>query len=90
MKNVRSSQTCISMNFCSEFSKAQVLPCEHRYIIKLPLTAPGCYSTIVTLFTHLNNKLFSHDLKILTCDELWKSKKSSDKNRPFAWIKSND
>ena len=30
MKNVRSSQPCISMNFCTEFSKAQVLPCEYR------------------------------------------------------------
>ena len=26
MKNVRCSQPCISMNFCTEFSKAQVLP----------------------------------------------------------------
>ena len=25
MKNVRSSQPCTSMNFCTEFSKAQVL-----------------------------------------------------------------
>ena len=30
MKNVRSSQSCISMNFCTEFSKAQVFPCEYR------------------------------------------------------------
>ena len=29
MKNVRSNQPCISMNFCTEFSKAQVLPCEY-------------------------------------------------------------
>ena len=27
MKNVRSSQPCILMNFCTEFSKAQVFPC---------------------------------------------------------------
>ena len=26
MKNFRSSQPCISMNFCTEFSKAQVFP----------------------------------------------------------------
>ena len=30
MRNVRSSQPCISMNFCTEFSKAQVFPCEYR------------------------------------------------------------
>ena len=28
MENVRSSQRCISMNFCTEFSKAQVFSCE--------------------------------------------------------------
>ena len=26
MKNVRGNQPCISINFCTEFSKAQVLP----------------------------------------------------------------
>ena len=30
MKNVRSCQPCISMNVCTEFSKAHVLPCEYR------------------------------------------------------------
>ena len=30
MKNVRSSQACLSMIFCTEFGKAQVLSCEHR------------------------------------------------------------
>ena len=29
-KNVRSSQPCTSMNFCIEFSKAQILLCEYR------------------------------------------------------------
>ena len=29
-KNVRNSQPCISMNFCTKFSKAQVLPCEYH------------------------------------------------------------
>ena len=29
MKNARSSQSCISMDFCTEFSKAQALPCEY-------------------------------------------------------------
>ena len=29
MKNVRSSQPCISMSFCTEFSKAQVFPCQY-------------------------------------------------------------
>ena len=31
MKNIRSSQPCTSMNFCTEFSKAQVLPCKYLY-----------------------------------------------------------
>ena len=26
---VRSSQPCISMNFCTEFSKVEVFPCEY-------------------------------------------------------------
>ena len=30
IKNVTSSQPCISMNFCTEFSKGQVFPCEYR------------------------------------------------------------
>ena len=29
-KNVRSSQPCTSMKFCTEFSKAQILLCEYR------------------------------------------------------------
>ena len=31
MKNVRSSQPCISMDFYTEFTKEQVLPCEYRW-----------------------------------------------------------
>ena len=31
MKNVKSSQPCTSMNFCTEFIKVQVLPCEYRW-----------------------------------------------------------
>ena len=30
IKNVRNNQPCTSMNFCTEFSKAKVLPCEYR------------------------------------------------------------
>ena len=30
VKNVRNRQPCISMNFCTEFSKAEVLPCAYR------------------------------------------------------------
>ena len=37
------------------------------WVIKLPLTAFGCYDTNVRLFTYLNNKLFS-EVKII---ELW-------------------
>ena len=32
MKNVRSSQPCTSMNFCTEFSKAKVFPYEYREV----------------------------------------------------------
>ena len=32
MKNVRSHQPCISKNFSTEFSKAQVLLCEYRKV----------------------------------------------------------
>ena len=32
---------------------------------------------IVKLFNYLNDKLFSHDLKILNYDGLWKNKKNS-------------
>ena len=40
MKNVRNSQPGVSMNFCTEFSKAQVFPCEYReiYILKVIIT----------------------------------------------------
>ena len=44
-------------------------------LLKLPLTALGCYNTNVRLFTYLNNKLFSHELKILNYDGLWENKK---------------
>ena len=30
MKNVRSSQPCISINFCTELSETQFLPCQYR------------------------------------------------------------
>ena len=32
MKNVRSSQPCISINFCTEFSKAQNFPCIVKWL----------------------------------------------------------
>ena len=40
------------------------------------------------LFTGLNNKLFSHELKILNYDGLWGNKKFPDENQHFDWIKS--
>ena len=40
------------------------------------------------LFTYLNNKLFSHELKTLNYYGLWESKKISDENQRFDWIKS--
>ena len=43
--------------------------------------------TNVRLFTYLNNKLFSHELKILNCDGLWENKKIPDENQRFDWIK---
>ena len=46
--------------------------------LKLPLTALGWHDTNVRLFTYLNNKLFSHELKILNYDGLWENKKIPD------------
>ena len=54
----------------------------------LPLTALGCHDTNVRLFTYLNNRLFSHELKILNYDGLWGNKKIPDENQRFDWIKS--
>ena len=31
MKKFKSTQPCIPITFCTEFSKAQVFPCEYRY-----------------------------------------------------------
>ena len=52
---------------------------------KLPLTALGCYDTNAR---HLNNKLLSHELKILNYDGLWEKKKTPDENQRFDWRKS--
>ena len=49
------------------------------WVLKLPLTALGCYDTNVRLFTCLNNKLFSLELKILNYDD-GKTKNSRMKN----------
>ena len=43
MKNVGSSQSCISMNFWTEFSKAQVFPCEYRQIYEKEKIAKHSY-----------------------------------------------
>ena len=45
-----------------------------RHKSKLPLTVSRSYNTNARL-TYLNNKLFSHELKILNYDELWENKK---------------
>ena len=55
---------------------------------KKPLTVSGCYNTNGRLFTYLNNKLFSHELKILNYDGFGENKKFSDENQRFDWIKS--
>ena len=39
------------------------------------------------LFTSLNNKLFSHELKMLNYDGLWENKNIPDENQHFDWIK---
>ena len=42
MKSVRSSQPCISMNFCTEFSKAQVFPwniVKNTYFVEIMVTS---------------------------------------------------
>ena len=38
--------------------------------------ALGCYNTNVRLFIYLNDKIFSHELKILNYDGLWETKNS--------------
>ena len=38
-------------------------------------------------FNYLNNKLFSHELKILNYDGLRETKKLSNENLHFDWIK---
>ena len=55
--------------------------------MKLQLTASGCYNTNAALFSYLNNKIFSHELKIFNYDGLWENKKFADKNQRFDWIK---
>ena len=37
--------------------------------------------------SYFNNKLFSHELKILNYDGLWENKKFLDENQPFDGIK---
>ena len=59
----------------------------HCKRVKLPLTALGCYDTNFRLLNYLNNKLISHELKILNYDGLWENKKFSDENKRFDWIK---
>ena len=39
MKKVRRSRPCISMNFCTEFSKAQVFSCVYRLMAICSLDA---------------------------------------------------
>ena len=46
----------------------------------------GCYNVNVRLFTYLNNKVFSYELKILNYDGLWENKKLLDENQRF-WKK---
>ena len=40
------------------------------WVTKLRLTASGCYNTDFRLFASFNDTLFSHQLKILNCDEI--------------------
>ena len=47
-----------------------------NFFWNLPLTALGCYDKNVRLFTYLNRKLFSHELKLLNYDGLWENKKN--------------
>ena len=58
------------------------------WVLNLPLTALGCYDANFRFFTYLNNKLLSHELKILNYNGLWENKKIPDENQSFNWIKS--
>ena len=64
-------------------------------VVQLPLTVTVsiCCNTNLTLLTYLNNKLFSHELKILNYDGLWENKIMSDENQHFTdigWLISVD
>ena len=43
---------------------------------------------LLSFYTCLNNKLFSHELKILNYDGLWENKNFPDENQRFDVIKS--
>ena len=54
MKNVRSSQPCISMNFCTEFGKALVL----LVLLKMQVCAGSVYTALqIVLPEKLINKI---------------------------------
>ena len=58
---------------------------------RLQIGAEQCYSANVRLFTYLDDKHISHELKILNYDELWENKKKiSDEIRRFDRVKLID
>ena len=64
MKDVRSSQLCISINFCTEFSKAQVFPVS---IVKLKIK----FKTIIKnpsypYLKFLDMVCYEHNINLMT------------------------
>ena len=68
--------SCCKLLLSCWITIAKLLNQNFFWVLKLPLTALGCYDTNVRLFTYLNNKLFSHELKILNYDGLLGNKKN--------------
>ena len=60
---------------------AKLLNQNFFWVLKLQLTALGCYNPNVKLFTYLNNNIqtHSHELKILNYDN-WENEKIPDEN----------
>ena len=67
--------SCCKLLLSCSIAFAKLLNQNLICVLKLPLTALGCYDTNVRLLTYFYNKVFSHKLKKLNYDRLWENKK---------------
>ena len=72
------------------FTIAKLLNGNCFWVVKLPLTASGCYNTNFRLLSSLNNKFYSCELKILSYEGLWESENCRGEIRRFDWRKLID